>query len=265
MASAGKHAAERVSPHAGIVYEAIRREGADELKRPTSALFWSGTAAGLSIGFSFLGEAMLRAALPDAPWRPLVTKLGYSIGFIIVILGRQQLFTENTLTPILPLLTRWNFATARQVLRLWVAVLLANMIGAFIFAALLAWPPVVSPEVYAASGQIAREMLAPSIGEHFIRAIFAGWLIALVVWLLPFAETARVFVIIIVTYVIGIGHFDHVIAGSVTLFFAIANGASGAELLHWWLPVLVGNVIGGVLLVAALNHAQVVAGGGTDG
>lgn len=80
-------AADRVAPHAAVVYEAIRREGSDELKRPTSALFWSGLAAGLSMGFSFIAEALLRSHLPDAGWRPLIAKLGYSVGFIIIVLG----------------------------------------------------------------------------------------------------------------------------------------------------------------------------------
>src|SRR4051794_35375083 len=107
-------AEERSSPRAAIVYEAIRREGCDELERPSSALFWSGLAAGLSMGFSLVTEGLLHERLPDAPWRPLVTKLGYSIGFLIVILGRQQLFTENTLTSVLPLLRRWNADTFKQ-------------------------------------------------------------------------------------------------------------------------------------------------------
>src|SRR3954452_17946948 len=94
----------RSSPSGKIVYKAICTESEEELDRPTSALFWSGLAAGLSMGFSLVGEGLLRAHLPDEHWRPLVAKFGYSIGFLIVILGRQQLFTENTLTPVLPLL-----------------------------------------------------------------------------------------------------------------------------------------------------------------
>src|SRR3954447_1483121 len=99
-----EEAEERTSPSAHIVYEAIRKEGRHELERKSSSLAWSGLAAGMSMGFSFLTEALLRDHLPDAVWAPLVIKLGYSIGFLIVILGRQQLFTQHTLTVILPLL-----------------------------------------------------------------------------------------------------------------------------------------------------------------
>lgn len=257
-------AAERVAPQAGVVYEAIRREGSDELKRPSSALFWSGVAAGLSMGFSFIAEALLRSALPDAPWRPLVAKLGYSVGFIIIVLGRQQLFTENTLTPILPLLRDKTARRLWQVSRLWVVVLAANVLGTIAFAWVLTHASVVHAEVQSTFGDIGREMLVASVSEHFIRAIFAGWLIALMVWVMPFAEAARVWVIILITYLVGLAHFDHIIAGSVTLWFAVFTDATplSSAIFGWWLPVLVGNVIGGVLLVAALNHAQVAAGKG---
>ena len=95
---------EKSAASARVVYKAVEIEGEDELERSTAALAWSGFAAGLSMGFSLVAEGLLRSHLPDAPWRPLITKLGYSVGFLMVVLGRQQLFTENTLTPILPLL-----------------------------------------------------------------------------------------------------------------------------------------------------------------
>ena len=125
---------ERSSPSGKIVYKAISKEGEDELERSSAALFWSGLAAGLSMGFSMIAEGLLTSFLPDEHWRPLVAKFGYSAGFLIVILGRQQLFTENTLTPILPFLQRKAKATAANVLRLWSIVLVANLIGAMAVA-----------------------------------------------------------------------------------------------------------------------------------
>src|SRR4051794_15798802 len=132
---------ERTAVRAGVVHEAIRKEGEGELARPSSALAWSGLAAGLSIGFSFVAEALLRSHLPDATWRPLVAKLGYSLGYLIVILGRQQLFTENTLTVILPLLIQRDARTLLNVARLWAVVLAANLAGAMLFAWLLGHTP----------------------------------------------------------------------------------------------------------------------------
>src|SRR5215212_4789447 len=124
----------RGAPRTEVVYEAVREEGEGELRRSSSTLAWDGLAAGLSMGFSFVAEGLLRSHLPDAGWRPLVSKLGYSAGFLIIVLGRHQLFTENTLTAVLPLLQRKDAKTLASVLRLWAVVLLANLAGAFIFA-----------------------------------------------------------------------------------------------------------------------------------
>src|SRR5438309_1208685 len=114
--------AQQSRPNAALIHETIRAEGESELERTWWALVLSGIAAGLSMGFSLITEGLIQARLPDAPWRELVSKSGYTIGFLIVVLGRQQLFTENTLTPILPLLYRRDLATLRQVARLWALV-----------------------------------------------------------------------------------------------------------------------------------------------
>ena len=81
------------------------------------------------MGASLITEGLLNSHLPDASWKPLVSKLGYSVGFIVVILGRQQLFTENTLTPILPLMREKTLERFLNVLRLWSVVLAANLLG----------------------------------------------------------------------------------------------------------------------------------------
>jgi formate-nitrite transporter family protein len=256
-------AAERTSIGADVVHEAIRREGEQELQRPSSALAWSGLAAGLSMGFSLAAEAVLYAALPDAPWRPLVAKLGYTVGFLIVVLGRQQLFTENTLTPMLPLLSRPSLAVGGNVARLWAIVLATNLIGTLAFAWLVGTTEVFEPPVRAAFGALAADEARGGWATIFIQAVFGGWLIALMVWLLPFAEAGRIWVVLIITYVVGIGGFAHIIAGATAVFYAAVTGATtwGAALGHYMAPTLLGNIVGGVSLVAALNHAQVHAGG----
>ena len=140
-----KQVQERVAIGAHVVHETIRREGEEELKRSWSALAWSGLAAGLSMGFSLVAEGLLAAYLPQSGWTPLVSKLGYSVGFLIVVLGRQQLYTETTLTVILPLLSRRNVATALSVLRLWAIVLMANLAGTYLFALCVGRIPIFSP------------------------------------------------------------------------------------------------------------------------
>src|SRR4051794_26191992 len=168
-----------------------------ELERTTGALFWSGLAAGLSMGFSFLAQGMLHARLPDAGWRPLLVSVGYAVGFLIVILGSQQLYTENTLTPIVPLLHRWSAQRLRNVLRLWAAVFIGNMLGALVFAFAAAKLDVVEPEVSRSLVTLAREALRPDPGPMFLHAIYAGWLIALMVWMLPAAKTATPLIVIL--------------------------------------------------------------------
>ncbi|MGH7658362.1 MAG: formate/nitrite transporter family protein [Gemmatimonadales bacterium] len=255
-------AKKRTAPRVAIVYEAIHREGMDELARPGLALAFSGLAAGLSMGFSMVAEGLLAAGLPDAGWAHLVSKLGYSVGFLIVVLGRQQLFTENTLTPILPFLQDREWSTLVQVARLWGIVLLANIVGAFLFALIVSQTRVLTSGTADAILEFSREMVEPAFGTTFVRAIFAGWLIALMVWLLPFAESGRVLVIILITWLVGLGSFSHIIAGSVEAGYLLFLGEAGPGILAWrfFLPTLLGNIIGGVALVTAINHAQVVSG-----
>ena len=255
-----KEGRRRSAPSGKVVYAAIITEAEDELARSSSSLFFSGLAAGLSMGFSLIAEALLRGHLPEAHWQPLVAKLGYPLGFLIVILGRQQLFTENTLTPILPLLRDKNLETTRNVARLWMVVLAANAIGGLAIAWVVSHSAFLSAASIDAVHRIGEEALAPGV---FLRAIFAGWLIALLVWLLPFAESGRLWVIVVVTYYVGLGHMSHVVAGSIQVFAVAFMGD-----VSWWtavsrflVPALCGNILGGLILVAAINHAQVTAGG----
>ncbi len=249
---------DRTSPPGEVIYEAIYAEGEHELHRNTTELALSGLAAGLSMGFSMMGEALLRHYLPTAGWTPLIAKFGYSIGFLIVILGRQQLFTKNTLTVILPLLRKKDLRILGHVGRLWTMVLLANLVGAFIFATLAAHSAAFVPEVQKIFGEIGRAAMEPAFGTLLVRGIVAGWLIALMVWLLPFADAGRIWVIVTLAYFVGLAELPHVIAGSVETFYLVLTGAIsfGECIGHYLLPTLLGNVIGGVTLVAVGAHAE---------
>jgi formate-nitrite transporter family protein len=254
---------ERTSPGGHIVYKAVRKEGEDELERSNSALAWSGLAAGLSMGFSLMAEGLLRSYLPDAPWRLLVAKFGYSIGFLIVILGRQQLFTENTLTVILPLLRQRDLRMFANVVRLWSIVLTANLIGAFLIAYVMGNTNALESGVRQAMKEIGLASMHHDFVTLMTRGVFAGWLIALMVWLLPFAETARVGVIIIITYIVGIGEFSHIIAGSVDAFYLVGTGVKTfTDYFAYMVPILIGNIIGGSSIVAAIAHAEYIGSEG---
>jgi formate/nitrite transporter FocA (FNT family) len=250
-------AAEHSAPAALVIHEIVRQDGEEELERRAGAIVWSGLAAGLSMGFSFLALATIQSALPDKPWRGLIDGSGYSVGFVIAVLGRQELFTESTLTAVLPLLVRRNVQTLLALLRFWAIVLAANIAGTFIFAALLTTDKLFSEPIRQSLLEIGRDSVAGPFWPTLIKGMLAGWLIALMVWLLPAAKSARLFVIILLTYVVAIGRFSHIIAGSVEAFFAVISGEASLRdyLVGFFAPTIIGNTIGGVALVALLNHA----------
>ena len=140
----------------------------------------------------------------------------------------------------------------------------ANLIGTFLFAAMILPEGLLAPEVYPILGEIAIATMESPFWVTLLKAIFAGWLIALMVWLLPNAGSARLLVILLLTYVVALGHLSHIIAGSVEAAYAVLEGQAslGRYLTAFLLPTLIGNTIGGVSLVAFLNHAPLRAEGG---
>ena len=255
-----RQASDRSPISASVVQQVVREEGERELERSAAALLCSALAAGLSMGFSLVAQGLLHTYIPNTPWRPLIEGFGYSLGFLIVVLGRQQLFTENTLTVIIPLLAHFNRETFMKVARLWGLVLLANLVGAFLFALLISHTPVFSSDVQRSFVELSQKALTGDFGTLIVKGVFAGWLIALMVWLLPFADTTRLQTIIIITYIVGIGSFAHVIVDSVNAFYLVNLGKMSlwVALGIYLLPTLIGNVIGGVSLVAVLNYGQVI-------
>ena len=252
-------AAEFSAPRALVIHEIIRDDGERELGRTVGALALSGFAAGLSMGFSLLTEALLRSVLPDSPWRHAVESFGYSMGFIIVVLGRQQLFTESTLTAVLPVVTRRTMKSLLAAARLWAIVLTVNIIGTWIFAALLIPQNVFTPAVNKALQSVAVEAVHHHFGPTVLKAVFAGWLIALMVWLLPSGRSARLWIILIITYVVSLGHFSHIIAGSAEAAYAVLMGLVPLKdyVVGFFIPTLIGNIFGGVALVTLLNHGSI--------
>ena len=240
-----------------VIHEIVREQGEAELERSFSGLAWSGIAAGLSIGFSFLAQATLQARLPDAPWRPLIAGFGYSIGFLIVILGRQQLFTETTLTAVIPALTRRNLHTIILALRVWVIVLIANLAATWVFAGISAQPGIFPNATVEAMRELAAHTIEGPFWHTLVTGGSAGWLIGLMVWLLPAADTSRALIIILLTYLIAICQFPHIIAGSVEAAFGVFDGrATFADyVFRFMIPTFLGNAAGGTILAALLNHA----------
>lgn len=253
-----KDVEKRLRLRAPVIYEIVRQEGTEDLDRPVFSLLWSGVAAGISIGFSLVAEGILNAGLPESAWKPLVESFGYTVGFVIVVLARQQLFTENTITAVLPLMAERTPGSLYRTCRLWGVVFAANLVGAFIFALFLQ-STVVDPDLRRAMLEISGHMMENGWAEMFLKAIVAGWLIAGMVWLLPSADGAQLWIIVLMTYLIAVGGFTHVIAGSVEAFLLLLNGQlSLPGLAHRFLvPVFLGNVVGGTVLFALISYAQV--------
>jgi formate/nitrite transporter FocA (FNT family) len=251
---------ERSSPRTPVIYEIVSRLGTEEMKRPPTSLWWSGIAGGMSISFSLLAQAILQTHLPDAPWRPLVSTLGYSVGFLMAVLSRQQLFTENTITAVLPVMAEMNLSNLWKLGRMWGIVLIANLVGTLVAALFCTFSPALPEGLYDAMLAVSRHLTEHTWFAMLFGGITAGFLMAAMVWMLPSADTAQFWVIVVMTFVIGAGGFPHIIAGSVEAFLLLLHGDVDA----WWMagrfvaPVLAGNVIGGTALFAMISYAQVM-------
>lgn len=255
-----EHIEERSTPRTPVIYEIVRRYGEEEMERPATSLWWSGLAAGLSMSFSLLAMALIEMRLPEAEWRSLVRSAGYPVGFLMVVLGRQQLFTENTITVVLPVIaepTRHNFWRGG---RMWAIVLAANLVGTLFAALFCTFAPVLDHEVRTAMLSISRESLDHDALGLLFRGITAGFLMAAMVWLIPASSAAQFQIVAIMTYLISLSGAAHIVAGSVEAFVLMVNGGLGlAEFVgRFLLPVLAGNIIGGTALFALLSYAQVM-------
>ncbi|MFA8386328.1 MAG: formate/nitrite transporter family protein [Pelagibaca sp.] len=245
---------------ARLIYEVIRRDGEEELERPIFSLICSGVAAGILISLSVLTEAILRTYLdPDRPSTFLIENMGYTLGFIVVIFGRMQLFTENTITTVLPVIARPDRQCVTAMVRLWSIVLAANMVGAFIAASFLGLTDVMSADLRTAIMELSRHATGFGAYEGFIKAVPAGVLIAAVVWMMPSARGNAFFLIFAFTWLIAAGDFAHVVAGSVEMAYLMVLDELGfvPAVFGFFLPVLAGNVVGGTAIFALLAWGQV--------
>lgn len=242
------------------MFEVVRLNGVEELGRPTVSLAFSGLAAGLAIGFSVVAEAAVLSRISsDAGWATLVGDMGYTVGFIIVVLGRLQLFTENTITPVLPIChapTRRNFAALA---RNWSVVLTANIVGVSVFAAFLMWLPSIPEEMRKAVVELGRHSVDGGFFVTMTKGVGAGFLIAALVWVNANTRGASLAVVFVVTYVIALCEFSHVIAGTMEIasLVMVDSITLWQAVFGFFLPALIGNIIGGTVLFAFISYGQV--------
>ncbi|MEE1876960.1 formate/nitrite transporter family protein [Altererythrobacter litoralis] len=241
------------------IYVEVAREGIEEMGRPSASLFWSAIAAGFLISFSLLLKAVLHHETADLPAGHAIESLGYAIGFILVIYCRLQLFTENTITPVLPTIANPSARNVGNLGRVWGISLLANFIGTAIMALMFAKTPMVTPETLQSMLSISQEVADLSFTESLVKGLPSGLLIAALVWMRPSSGESFLGLILLVTYVIAVGGFTHVVVGSCEIFLLAwtGQGSLGEMMLTNVLPTLIGNVIGGTVLFALIAWAQI--------
>ncbi|PZX18535.1 formate/nitrite transporter FocA (FNT family) [Palleronia aestuarii] len=239
------------------IFARILASADHELGVSNRYLFWSGLGAGAALGLTFLARvAFTEVSGEEEPG--LLGNLLYPVGFLIIVLGRYQLFTENTLTPVTLLLTK--LASFASVLRLWGVVLVSNMVGAVGIALLLSFFDVFTPERVALAIEIGRHAHEQTFFDLFSKALIAGWIVAAMVWLVHAGQDtiSKVIFVYVLMYFIGVAGLYHIITSSVEVFY-LAFSVSDVHLLPllptFVLPVLLGNTVGGVTFVAVLNYA----------
>ncbi|VDZ60037.1 Inner membrane protein yfdC [Serratia odorifera] len=183
---------EKLPSRAAAVHEQIRMEGEKELERDWLALLWSAVAAGLSMGASLMAKGIFHARLPDDPSRFFIENIGYTFGFVIVIMARQQLFTENTVTAVLPIMHKPTPKNFLILFRLWSVVLLGNLIGTGLAAEAFIQLPLFDDATRQAFTDLAKEVMQNSPEEMFANGILAGWIIATMVWMFPSSGAAKI-------------------------------------------------------------------------
>lgn len=241
------------------LHRAVREEGEAELNRTAAALLWSALAAGFAINASLVAQGALYQAVPAAGWKPLLLALGYPVGFVIVVLGRMQFFTESTVTAMLPLVTHPSRWAARRTLRLWCFVLGANLAGTSIATFAMYHGGMVDPGVMQGMIAVSAKLLTHAPATIFLTAIPAGFLVAGLAWVLPNGREQAFLVIFAVTWVVGVGGFSHSVVGSAEAFLLVWDGRIGlpAALITIVAPAAAGNLVGGAGLFALLAHGQV--------
>lgn len=250
---------ENQPPRAAVLHETIRIQGDHELERSVAALWWSALAAGLTMGLSLMAMGLFKSRLPDIESSHVIASLGYSAGFLAVILARQQLFTENTLTAVLPVMSKPTLSNLGRLFRLWGVVLFGNLCGTLLVAYVMLNLPIFDSQTDKAFLEIGRKVMENDVIHMFSKGIVSGWMIATMVWMIASMEAAKIWIIVLITYLMALGDFTHIVVGSAEASYLVFAGE-----LSWsdfWMvfaaPTLAGNIIGGSFIFAILSHAQI--------
>jgi formate/nitrite transporter FocA (FNT family) len=251
----------------GAILKQQITQGAEELRRDWGGLSLSGVSAGLDIGFGPLLMAAMYTLVSE-PWgEPLTTILVanmYAVGFIFVVLGRSELFTEHTTMAVLPVLN--GEASVGSLGRLWALVYGGNIVGGTIFAiGTVTFAPAYGVATDEAFIHIGDALLGYGPTTFFAGAMLAGWMMGLLSWLLSAAQEtlSRVLFVWLVTTSIGLLHLPHSIAGNVEVLMAVIVGPAYGWMDYVYFLVFstAGNAVGGVVFVAILKYGHIASTG----
>ncbi|AEH36848.1 formate/nitrite transporter family protein [Halopiger xanaduensis] len=237
------------------VFQRIVAAADEEVTSGNRELFFSGLAAGFAITITFLLYASLYGATDGDP---ILSTLLYPLGFIYIIIGGYQLYTENTLPPVA--LTLERLASLPMLLRHWLIVLAGNFTGGALGAVALTWGGVFDPDAADAAMSIAHHGIETSWWQLFFKAAFAGLIVAGVVWV-TFASRdtiSRLVVVYLAFLAIPLGNLFHVVVSFTEMLYLVFAGEAQlfVGVTEFVLPVLLGNTIGGILLVTVVNYYQ---------
>lgn len=238
----------------------VIHEGEEIFKIKKKAIFLSAGIAGLEIGFSYILVCTLYFLLQGSVEDTIIFRLFgvvYPLGFILVILGKSALFTEQTSVLALPVLNGQR--TIWELLQIWGIVIFGNIIGgiAFVFAVASLAPKL------GIFDQDAMITVGSHVIEHeywvlLVSAILAGWLMGLLTWLLnsTIQILTRIVIIVMITGTIGFVGFHHSIVGNIEVFgaFLYADNISFTDYLIFLLLTLLGNGIGGAIVVGLFKY-----------
>ncbi len=240
-------------------------EGLDTYRKNRVSTFLSSFMAGLEIGFSFLLVAIIYSlfkGLVADKFIPYIAAFVYPLGFILVVMGKSVLFTEQTSLLSLPVIS--GKKTIRDLLSLWGIVILGNLVGGYIIGLFIVW---IGPAIGVISLQ-AIESLADHVSHYSVliilgSSVLAGWLMALLSWTITSTETAsgKIIIIYMITFIIAMAGFHHSIVGSIEVFagLLVSSEITFLDYFKFQGTALIGNALGGVFFVAILKYGAFLA------
>ena len=251
------------APTPDEIYERSKQEGRRRLSMSGLDLVSTGFIAGFTIVFGVVGLGVVESLVEPAAGRALAKLAGalaFAIGLVFLVVGRSELFTENFFDPVAAAISERGRRVWLLVGRLWVVILLLNMVGAAVLAAVFTVDGALPEGAPHALSLVAEDIAGKSGLATFARAVAAGALITLLSYLLQGVDSVlgRITVAYMVGFFVALGPFDHVVVSAAHLLFGVwFDGSVGyGDVLMNMAISTPGNLVGGVVLVTLTHAAQ---------